>query len=324
MKYPMLNNWLLFKRRDRYTYYVRDCLSEDTFIMEKSLAQFAKKLNGKENPYLIDSSYTDEEVNFMLDTLNEGEFLRYSRFLHSFSGEILFSLWFPKRSKILQIIAWLSNKLLLLLWFPIFFIGIILFCTYLPMDNSNYFFVGYFISTISNLCFHEIGHAFAAVAYKAPVFELGIMLHHFIPGAYVLIDTKKVRNPMQRIQIFAAGLETNFMWAGIFFILSCQFPTYGFAGCVAGINSSLNAIVNLLFVDGLDGTQVLAELLGIENLFDSVKQILFHRTTRKKILRKGFLGHTIYLICIVIYLMQITLPFLSVIGILEVILCFIY
>lgn len=323
MKYPMLNNWLIFTRKDRYNYNVRDALSDESFTMGIKLSCFAKKLDGKRNPY-TDTSYSAEEVDLMLDILEENGFLRYNRFLHLSSGELCFSLWFPKRCKTIQIIACIFNRLLMILWFPIFVLGIIMFCRYLPLENLEYTFLGYIISTVIVLISHEIGHFVAAYSYGAPVFEVGLMIHSIIfPGGYVLMDTTNIKDKKKKIQIVAAGVESNVLWSGIFLILGCLFPTYGFACFVAALNSVSIAALNILFVEGLDGMYIVQELLGID--IDFIKGILFNRTIAKKIIRKGILGYMIFFVCWLIYTMQITIPTMILISIIEVIIgCFIF
>lgn len=81
MRYPMLNNWLVFSRKNQYEYDVHDCLYDEDFTMGVTIAAFARKLNGHRNPYSINMGLTKAEINHMLKQLREHDLLRYGRSL---------------------------------------------------------------------------------------------------------------------------------------------------------------------------------------------------------------------------------------------------
>ena len=56
MRYPMLNNWLVFSRKNQYEYDVHDCLYDEDFTMGVTIAVNGKlylsHLGKKGNEYL--------------------------------------------------------------------------------------------------------------------------------------------------------------------------------------------------------------------------------------------------------------------------------
>ncbi len=323
MKYPMLNNWLKIKRINKYEFEVHDYMRGEIFTMDSTVAQFIRKLNGKRNPYLIDSTLSPADVNNILNELDESELLRNNMIVMSYWGSIYLTIWIPGRRPFLQILAKLFNNFLMYFWLPVFIIGVFLFMRCEPFGIYDQFITGSVFGIIIGSLFHELGHAFAGIAYGARVFEMGVMIHKFIPGAYVFMTEENVKSKMKRIQINAAGIEANIMTAGICLILACVLPLISATLSYAAVNNVFLALINITFVEGLDGTSIISELLGIEDLTEKVKLVLCDRKIRKKLCTKGLTGHAIIVVSILIQLLQVTLPLLIILSVVEVILCFV-
>lgn len=200
MRYPMLNNWLVFSRKNQYEYDVHDCLYDEDFTMGVTIAAFARKLNGHRNPYSINMGLTKAEINHMLKQLREHDLLRYGRSLDAGSGAH-YTLWFIKRNPLLMEVARLWNCLLMLSWLPVFILGVLFFIRDLPIINTECMWLGNILGIVFGVLLHELGHAFAGLTYGARVFEIGIMINALLPGAYVLMDSQSVKSKMKRIQI---------------------------------------------------------------------------------------------------------------------------
>lgn len=322
MKYPMFNNWLTFRRESRDTYAVHNHVLDEDFEIDARLMRFARRLNGKRDPYRIDPSLSRAEVEWMLDELDENELVRHSRVLTAGLGTVLCALWFPKPNKRMRAVCRVCNALLLLLWLPVFAAGTALFFRLLPIPNTDWALTGFILGFAAGLVLHEAAHAFAGIAYGAPVFEFGVTIRNFLPGAYVMVDSPLLKSRGQRIQVNAAGVEMNLLLTGVCLLLSCAVPALGAAFLYAGLDNFLLAMFNIIFVDGLDGMSVLGDLLGIEDLTDSAREIVTNRALRKQLRAAGPVGHVVIAVSVLVRVLQFALPLLILLNVLEVVACF--
>lgn len=318
----MLNNWLVFSRKNQYEYDVHDCLYDEDFTMGVTIAAFARKLNGHRNPYSINMGLTKAEINHMLKQLREHDLLRYGRSLDAGSGAH-YTLWFIKRNPLLMEVARLWNCLLMLSWLPVFIFGVLFFIRDLPIINTDCMWLGNILGIVFGALLHELGHAFAGLTYGARVFEIGIMINALLPGAYVLMDSQSVQSKMKRIQIYAAGVESNALFAGVCLLIACAIPYAGAFLLNAAIGNIILALVNITFGSGLDGASILSELLGIENLVEDTKKVVFNRRIRRKLRSIGMPGYALIAVSVVVQMLQITIPVIIGWNIVEAITCFV-
>lgn len=323
MKYPMLNNWLTFRRRDANTYEVRDHLFDEDFTMGAELVRFARRLDGARSPYRVDPALSRAEVRWMMRELEENELVRRSRVLTAGLGTVLFALWFPRPTRRLRGVCRVCNALLQLLWLPVFAAGTALFFRELPIPNADYTIPGCLLGFAAGIVLHEAAHAAAGIAYGAPVFEFGVTIRNFLPGAYVMLDCSGVKSRLRRIQINAAGIEAGMLLTGVCLLLACAAPALGAALLCAGLNNLLLAMVNIIFADGLDGMSILEDLLGIEGLADSAREIVSNRALRRRLLGAGATGRAVIAVGVLIRVLQLALPLLIALNVFEVIACFV-
>lgn len=318
----MLNNWLVFSRKNQCEYDVHDCLYDEDFTMGVTIAAFARKLNGHRNPYSINMGLTRAEINHMLKQLREHDLLRYGRSLDAGSGAH-YTLWFIKRNPLLMEVARLWNCLLMLSWLPVFIFGVLFFIRDLPIINTECMWLGNILGIVFGALLHELGHAFAGLTYGARVFEIGIMINALLPGAYVLMDSQSVKSKMKRIQIYAAGVESNALFAGVCLLIACAIPYAGAFLFNAAIGNIILSLVNITFGGGLDGASILSELLGIENLVEDTKKVVLNRRIRRKLRSKGMPGYALIAVSVVVQILQITIPVIIGWNIVEAITCFV-
>lgn len=318
----MLNNWLVFSRKNQYEYDVHDCLYDEDLTMGVTIAAFARKLDGHRNPYSINMGLTKAEINHMLKQLREHDLLRYGRSLDAGSGAH-YTLWFIKRNPLLMEVARLWNCLLMLSWLPVFIFGVLFFIRDLPIINTDCMWLGNILGIVFGALLHELGHTFAGLTYGARVFEIGIMINALLPGAYALMDSQSVQSKMKRIQIYAAGVESNALFAGVCLLIACAIPYAGAFLLNAAIGNIILALVNITFGGGLDGASILSELLGIENLVEDTKKVVLNRRIRRKLRSKGMPGYALIAVSVVVQILQITIPVIIGWNIVEAITCFV-
>ncbi len=320
-KYPRISNTLSFEKYSDDGIRVVNHLTDEAYIVDKDVVKYAKKLDGSTNPYKISTDFTKDEINYIINYMDCFGLIRKSDVHCHGLGTFLKTLWIPRLSKGLRMIASISNLYLMLLWLPVFCAGIFAVSANLYNMNLDNEWIGFFLSIIPAMVLHEFGHAFAAISYGAPVYEMGVMVLHFLfPGAYVIMDQSNIKSRFKRIQINAAGVEANLLLAGVFFLLAAAFPNIGGMMLLAGINNTLMAGLNLTFVKGLDGTAIISELLGIKNLVERANRVVFNKRARGRVLKKGTAGYAAAAMCYTLFALQLALPLLLVINVWEIIL----
>lgn len=323
-RFPKISNTLSYKRIDKDTVEVTDHLTDNSFDFGIEVARYIRKLDGRTHPYRIQSIFDKEEINDILNFLDENDLIRKSKTINVSFGTKLRTLWVPKRSVILMLLAYLLNLILMLSWIPVLIIGIKLFTDNLLYMEFNYIWTGYFIGLLCGMFFHELGHAFAGISYGARVFEMGVMVMYCIlPGAYVLLDRSPVKKRYQRIQINAAGVEANFFLCGLFLIAGAVVPQLGGMFLNAAICNAFIGALNLTFIKGLDGSAVLSDLIGVESFVEKSHNVLISKRERRKLIKNGVSGYATLMVCFLISAIQIALPVLLITNVLEVITCFV-
>lgn len=322
--YPKISNCLTYKKRDDNSVEVVDYLLDEAYIMEVEEARFVKKLDGKTHPYKIKTNLSQEEIDILIAELDDCGLLKESDVLVSCAEASMKTIWEPKWTIGLKLIAFLFNNILLVSWLPLLIMGIVLFTKNFMTIEFDLMWPGYIIGIVFGIFLHEFGHAFAGVSYGAKVFEMGILrMHYIIPGAYVLMDEKNVKNRLKRVQIYAAGVETNLLLVGVFLILGSIFGSLGGMFMVAAIQNVFLAALNLTLIKGLDGFSIISELLGIEDLIEKATQVTFSRKKKQKLRESGLAGSVTIGACYMISAFQLALPLLLIMNILEVIACFV-
>ena len=116
----------------------------------------------------------------------------------------------------------------------------------------------------------------------------------------------------------AAGVEMNLMLTGIFLVLSTVIEVLsGFFLNAAMINGIL-AVFNLALIDGLDGSSVVGELLGLPDGVDGAKNLL--RKELKLNIKEASENKKVAIIsCAIMLVYQILLPIVLVNNILSII-----
>lgn len=323
-RYPRINNTLTYKKIDQDEIEVTDSFTEEAFIFKEDVARYARKLDGNTHPYKIPSDFTKDETDYIIRYLRSNGLLRRSDTRRLFFGTFLKTLWIPKLTKRLKAIAVLSNLYLMLLWLPVLIAGIFAVSQNLYSINFDYAWIGYIIGLVFGMLFHELGHAFAGIAYGARVYEMGVMVMHFVlPGAYVLLEQDDIKSRFKRIQVNAAGVESNFLLAGVFLLVAAALPSIGGIFLMAAVNNAIMAVLNLTFVKGLDGTAIISEVLGVPNLIEKANNLVFNKKVRQKVLNRGVSGYATAAMCYTLCALQLALPILLVSNVWEVILWFV-
>ena len=183
-------------------------------------------------------------------------------------------------------------------------------------DTSWSYIIGIYVGVFLGLILHECGHAVAALAYNAHLFDCGI-LFGIMPGAFVEIDDKHLKSVLKKVQIGAAGIEMNLFVSGVSMIFMCLFRSVLslFAG-VAIINLVL-ALINLLPIIGVDGLEIVDKLIGSDFILYSnllLKDKSFIRDSHSE----GKIGFVKFFACVITMLLQISYPILLIVNFLYI------
>lgn len=322
MGYLKLVNWASVKKAEDGSYVIRDFLNEKQYSVRPRLAQFAKQLDGKRDPYRIDPSISHGQVTECLRSLDDADLLRRGRVLEKSLLGLTLTLWTPKVTDGLRIVSWFINAFIMISWLPALVFGTygILNCAF--WDDSG-LVAGGITGALVGILFHELGHMFAALGYGGRVFELGLSLSLILPGAYTMVDEKPIKKRFRKMQMYAAGVESNFLLAGIAGILAMNaisletfFTSFFVVNIALGVH-------NLCFSNGIDGFRILEKLLGTENLFEMARRVRKSKPRRRCLMKKGLTGAASVAACYMLGFFSLLMPVSFVLGIIGVVQCFI-
>lgn len=163
---------------------------------------------------------------------------------------------------------------------------------------------------------HELSHIAACLSYGGRFYEFGIMTYYFFPGAYVMITFDNVKKRMKRVQILAAGIESNVLLAGV---CLCLLKT-GWINTTALLYGAfinvLLAVGNCSLIEGLDGMGICEELLG-KGFLKKAKLLLKDSRGRARLRKRGINGEITIIACYLIVILQILLPIFILINLVE-------
>lgn len=317
-KYPMMANWLLVNKMDDDTYYVNNVLTDEMFELDCDTYRFLRNLNGNRNPYKVARKF-GVDADELMDYFDVNLLIRTAgRELLASEGTILHTVYIPTEHNTKSIIPKIYNFLLYTGWLPMLLYGLyrLLFASY--RLDADYMILGYILATVIGLVMHKISHAMACLAYGGDFFEAGVMWQKFFPGAYVLIDKSGIESKLKRVQIDAAGAEMNLMLTGIFLVLCTLIDGMSGLFLIAAFNNGLLGVINIAFVDGLDGCSVIGELIGLSGGVDGVKSIL-RKEFKWNISELSENKRVVVLTCAIIAVYQILLPIILINSVLLII-----
>lgn len=293
-RYPTIKPWLEYHRLSDNEFEVENEIApgeidEDPLRLPGYFVAFMQKLDGKTNPYKINPSIDKRTVRAYLRFLSKKGYLR-DGIRNRDVGRLAFSVvkfdGKPKYSKT----AVLLNSFLTLSWIPVLVCGTVLgvkaWNNYDVFDDT--YMIGLLFGLLIELSLHEAGHAIAAKAYQAPVYEIGIRIS-LIPAAYTLMKETAVKNRLKRTHIYAAGVETNFLLAGLFFAAAYFIPGSGIRTFFfyAGLENILLGVANFYFFLPLDGFKMITTLLGADDMVWSMFIAFIMPSIWKEQLEKG-------------------------------------
>ena len=320
MGYPQLCKWILFKKRPDGMYSVRDCATDTQYTLGSTIAYFASRLDGKTDPFSILPGYSRRQVQEMLDSLQEENFLRYGRLMRQSKGCWQYTLIIPRKFRSHSLIPMVIHYLLLFLWLPTLLWGIGRFFASVPDLQQGSIAAGQWLALLLGSLSHEAAHACAALCYGARVFEAGALLHHFMPGFYVMIDATPVKSRLRRVHIDLAGVKMNLFLAGMGLLLSTWIPSQSGLFCGFALCNGILGLTNLTFAAGLDGLSAMGLLLGSDHdlVWQSVCTLL-DKNDFRRLCKAGPHGIVELFSCTLILLLQLALPAFYLLLIMEVV-----
>lgn len=319
MKYPKTIDTLLYKRIDKSTYHVKNGITGVVYEIGTDIVRFMNKLDGKTDPFMINTCLSDFEIEDALDFLWDNELITKKKLKNVGFLSYGIPLFKVKTTQKMRIASRLLNFLLMIFFIPVFITGLYAVKDkdiYSLIDQSDFSYLnGLCVGSALGVILHECAHASAGLGYNAHLFTCGIMIG-ITPGAYVELDDEHIKSSLKKAQISGAGIEMNLLLCGISMICMCLFNSaLSLLGGIAFSNLLL-ASVNLLPIIGVDGSQIINKLIGEDLILYS--DIL--------ITDKSFLSHSFSNVkglaeicsCVLTLLSQISYPILIIANILYI------
>lgn len=320
--YPRISNALTYKESDDGIVDVYNCLSGAEYEFTCDAAEYIKQLDGYTPPFEIKTSLEQYEIKELLEWLEENSLIRYEWSSAMSLGLKARALWIPDWDVFSKLLAYFANGILVILWLPVLILGIVMFVGKNGYESGTVNIFGTLVGALLGMVLHEFGHAFAGVSFGANVFEIGILTLLGIPiGAYAGVDERFVKKRSSRIQIFAAGVEMNFLIMGLFLILAASFPDEASFCLSAALTNGFLALVNLMPADGLDGASILFELLGGSNVSAGIKKIVSDKKERRRMAKRGAFGYAVIAVSYICRLMYYAFFLIHALILLEVVIC---
>ena len=305
LQYPMFKNYYDTAAGENGSVLLADPQGQVIEIPARMYA-FAVKLDGRRSPYSI-PGYSVQERRIILRELRRAKLVRQSRVLESHFGSIYLTLVYGNLNARFDGVAKVWNCLLAFTFLPVLAAGALCYIFSSPSFEGS-IWGGCLLGTALGIVLHEFSHGAACIAYGGRVFEAGVMIHAFMPGAYVLMDHDAVKGKMKRIQINAAGVETNLFFGGLCFLAASFMPFDGFFCGMGAVNVVL-CLLNLCFFGGMDGSRILGELLGSGVFEFRIRDVLFRDTVRGKLVQKPY-GIAVIAAAGILFVGKIALPIL--------------
>lgn len=318
MKYPKTIDTLLYKRIDKSTYHVKNGITDVVYEIGTDIVSLMNKLDGKTDPFMINTCLSDFEIEEALDFLWENELITKKKLKKIGFLSYGIPLFKVKTTQKMRIASRILDFLLMISFVPVFITGL-----YAVKDKDIYslinqsdfsYLIGLYVGIGLGITLHECAHAIAGLGYNAHLFTCGIMIG-ITPGAYVELDDEHLKSSLKKAQISAAGIEMNLLLCGLSMI--CMHLVNSALSLLGGIAFSnlLLASVNLLPRIGVDGSQIINKLIGNDLILYSDLLIT----------DKSFLSHSFNVrglaeicLCVLTLLSQITYPILIIANIIYI------
>lgn len=321
MRHEKLIDTLLYKRLDESRYKVKNAETSEIFELGRAIVSFMNKLDGKTDPFMINTCLSDFEIEEVLDFLWANELVTKKKWKKIGFLTYGIPLFKVKTTQKMRIVSKILNFLLMISFVPIFIVGLYAVKDIYKLIDKNDFsyLLGLCVGTALGTILHECGHAIAGLGYNAHLFSCGFMIG-ITPGAFVEIDDEDehIKSSLKKAQISAAGVEMNLLLCGLSMICMrlVNSAISLFLGGIAFSNLLL-ASVNLLPIIGVDGSQIINKLIGGDDLI-LYSDILI---TDKSFLRHSFSnvrGLAEIYSCALTILSQISYPILIIANILYI------
>lgn len=154
MKYPKTIDTLLYKRIDKSTYHVKNGITGVVYEIGTDIVRFMNKLDGKTDPFMINTCLSDFEIEEVLDFLWANELVTKKKWKKIGFLTYGIPLFKVKTTQKMRIVSRLLNILLMISFVPIFIVGLYAVKDiYNMVDQSDFsYLIGLCVGTAVEHC----------------------------------------------------------------------------------------------------------------------------------------------------------------------------
>ena len=259
----------------------------------------------------------------LIRLLKKCDLITTSRFI---SGDILnqfIVVPLGQRVRTLRPLCRIIATILPVLSFLALAAGIVLRMYYPLSEAHDMNMAIYYGAILLSITMHEFGHFTTSVAFGYETEHAGLLLLGIFPiGAYVSFLERERKNYRHMLRISLAGVEMNFLIAGLCLLLDVlAYPQSLTFFCIAIMNLVL-AVSNLLPVSGLDGEAALSSVLQVNSIGKAAERFFFNNRGREKFLHSGLPGIACCALFSLTYVAKTLMVLLNIVGIAFTVFCF--
>ena len=299
MKYPIKSNWISFENSSKeHIYRIINHFSGDEYEVEENVIWVLERLDGTVDPIrlLMKKGLSREQAGVQIEVFEDCGFVRTSYRIKNEERAYIRTLIMFKDSTKYETVSKIFMTLIILatFWGVHLIISNIFTCWgkvifYDALDDKIMVWLGLITGVLVGGALHEVSHAISAMAFSGKVMEFGISFKG-LPALYTMMDMDGISTRLGKIQTILAGVEMNLIIAGIsFWIGTKDFSCMGIFFIMALVNLEL-AIANLLFIEGLDGMQIMDLILPGDDMVENAKRLRKDIELRKKVFYRNETG----------------------------------
>ena len=278
------------------------------YRLSREIVEFAKQLDGKINPYLVDPSLSVRQVEHYLQTLEKYDLIWEAA--DNF-GDVHTSITnvyaLTSRNSPLLCIAKAANALIHWTFFPMLLLGFYFFEKQgfaFPAGDAAQMGYGMASGILAATLLHTLAH-FAAWASEGQSKIYRRVYPWPLPRVTLTMEPSTRHPSSAKLHPHVVGMEMNGLLFAVCIAVSRFSKSSALAWHTAAVMNLIWLAVNCIPFSFCDGRAILEHVLGIPDLSSYMKVVLKNPDWKNAVAEKGFHGTAAVIFCRVFAFLQV-------------------